>query len=391
MKIDYHTPLQVMVNSMKHYHDLTVKVEETFGMDFFPSNEAVNENGKPIYVLKFNPRVQDILTLYNLALERGYDTGKAIVHYTLFYAFLETDNYKEAHRHLDAFRSEIANMPTVIYGAEERAEDNGKLLIQLFFVLYHEAFHIIFRQNPEARKMSLDATRELLKDVKTEWEDLNSMITNEQMMKHPRVQQSIADLVPQVLSQEEQKAWEAQIRKNMSKDIFPADYIDEVLNGDDTLLEEISCDRQAWLNLLPLFKEDCATPEDILHLHLYMFAVFNAMDYNKNLMSELIPAKHEGYQYNGKRVVLRHKAFKALLRQYSPEVDKVIITEYNDLQKGLTSIFRSSIMAFYQYGEDLHEMFLKSEKNAMPCPDFVKNEALNEDMDAIVRTLRGEG
>lgn len=391
MKIDYHTPLQVIANSLKHYHDLTVKVEETFGMDFFPSNEAVNENGKPIYVLKFNPRVQDILTLYNLALERGYDTGKAIVHYTLFYAFLETDNYKEAHRHLDAFRSEIANMPTVIYGAEERAEDNGQLLIQLFFVLYHEAFHIIFRHNPEARKASLATTRELLKDIKTEWEDLNSMAADEEMMKHPKVKQSIADLVPQALSQEEQNAWKAQIRKNMSKDIFPADYIDEVLNGDDTLLEEISCDRQAWLNLLPLFKENGATPEDMLHLHLYMFAIFNAMDYNKNLMSELIPAKHEGYQYNGKRVVLRHKAFKALLRQYSPEVDKVITTEYNDLQKGLTSIFRSSIMAFYQYGEDLHEMFLKSEKNAMPCPDFVKNEALNEDMDAIIRTLRGEG
>lgn len=391
MKIDYHTPLQVIANSLKHYHDLTVKVEETFGMDFFPSNEAVNENGKPIYVLKFNPRVQDILTLYNLALERGYDTGKAIVHYTLFYAFLETDNYKEAHRHLDAFRSEIANMPTVIYGAEERAEDNGQLLIQLFFVLYHEAFHIIFRHNPEARKASLATTRELLKDIKTEWEDLNSMAADEEMMKHPKVKQSIADLVPQALSQEEQNAWKAQIRKNMSKDIFPADYIDEVLNGDDTLLEEISCDRQAWLNLLPLFKEDGATHEDMLHLHLYMFAIFNAMDYNKNLMSELIPAKHEGYQYNGKRVVLRHKAFKALLRQYSPEVDKVITTEYNDLQKGLTSIFRSSIMAFYQYGEDLHEMFLKSEKNAMPCPDFVKNEALNEDMDAIIRTLRGEG
>lgn len=390
MKIDYHTPLQVIVNSLKHYYDLTVNVEETFGMDFFPSNEAVNEKGKPIYVLKFNPRVQDILILYNLALERGYDTGKAIVHYTLFYALLETDNYKEAHRHLDAFRSEIANMPTVIYGAEERAEDNGQLLIQLFFVLYHETFHIIFRHNPEARKASLATTRELLKDIKTEWEDLNSMAADEEMMKHPKVKQSIADLVPQALSQEEQNAWEAQIRKNMSKDIFPADYIDEVLNGDDTLLEEISCDRQAWLNLLPLFKEDGATPKDMLHLRLCMFAVFNAMDYNKNLMSELIPAKHEGYQYNGKRVVLRHKAFKALLRQYSPEVDKVITTEYNDLQKGLTSIFRSSIMAFYQYGEDLHEMFLKSEKNAKPCPDFVKNEALNEDMDAIVRTLRGE-
>lgn len=390
MKIDYHTPLQVIANSLKHYHDLTVKVEETFGMDFFPSNEAVNENGKSVYVLKFNPMVQDILTLYNLALERGYDTGNAIVHYTLFYAFLETDNYEEARHHLDVFRSEIAKMSTA-HGAEEREEDNGQLLIQLYFILYHEAFHIIFRHNPEARKMSLDATRELLKDVKTEWEDINSMATDEEMMKHPRVQQSIMDLVPEALPLEEQNAWEAEIRKNMSKDISSIDYIDEVLADDDPLLEEISCDRQAWLNLLPLFKEDGANPQDILHLHLYMFAVFNAMDYNKNLMSELIPAKHEGYQYNGKRVVLRHKAFKALLRQYSPEVDKVITTEYNDLQKGLTSIFRSSIMAFYQYGEDLHEMFLKSEKNAMPCPDFVKNEALNEDMGAIVRTLRGEG
>lgn len=390
MKLDYHTPLQVIANSLQHYHHITVKVEETFGMDFFPSNEVVNEEGKTAYVLKFNPKVQDILTLYNLALERGYDTGKAIVHYTLFYAFLETDNYEEARRHLDAFRAEVANMPTSTQNTEEQAETNGQLFLQLYFALYHEAFHIIFRHNPEARKASLATTRKLLKDIKTEWEDLNSMVADEEMMKYPKVQQSIMDLVPQALSQAEQDAWEAQIRKNMSKDIFPTDYIDEVLAGDDTLLEEISCDRQAWLNLLPLFKEDGATPEDLLHLHLYMFAVFNAMDYNKNLMSELIPAKHKGYQYNGKRVVLRHKAFKALLRQYSPEAYKVITTEYNDLQRGLTSIFRSSIMAFYQYGDDLHEMFLKSEKNAMPCPDFAKNETLNDEMDAIMRTLRGE-
>lgn len=390
MKIDYHIPLQVIANSLQHYHYITIKVEENFGMDFFPSNEVVNEEGKTAYVLKFNPKVQDILTLYNLALERGYDTGKAIVHYTLFYAFLETDNYEKARRHLDAFRAEIANMPTSAQSTEEQAENNGLIFLQFYFALYHEAFHIIFRHNPEARKMSLGHTRKLLKDIKMEWENLNSMVADEKMMKHPKVQQSIMDLVPQALSQEEQNAWETQIRKNMSKDIFPADYIDEVLNGDDMLLEEISCDRQAWLNLLPLFKEDGATPEDILQLHLYMFAVFNAMDYNKNLMSELIPAKHKNYQYNAKRVVLRHKAFKVLLRQYSPEAYKVVTTEYNDLQKGLSSIFRSSIMAFYQYGEELHEMFLKSKKNAMPCPDFAENEALNDEMDAIMRILRGE-
>lgn len=68
--------------------------------------------------------------------------------------------------------------------------------------------------------MSLDATRELLKDVKTEWEDINSMATDEEMMKHPRVQQSIMDLVPEALPLEEQNAWEAEIRKTCPR-IFP--------------------------------------------------------------------------------------------------------------------------------------------------------------------------
>lgn len=34
MKIDYHTPLQVIANSLKHYHDLTVKVEEPLAWTF---------------------------------------------------------------------------------------------------------------------------------------------------------------------------------------------------------------------------------------------------------------------------------------------------------------------------------------------------------------------
>lgn len=390
MKIDYHTPLQVITNSLQHYHHITVNVEEIFGIDFFPSNDVVKEGDRTSYTLQFNPRLQDILILYNLALERGYDTGKAIVHYTLFYAFLETDNYDAAHRHLDAFRAEIANMPASMHSSEEQTEDNGQLLIQLYFTLFHEAFHIIFRHNPEARKASIDTTRELLKDIKNEWEDLKSMMTDEELLNHPRIQQSIADLVPQALSQEEQEAWKEGIRKNMSAEAFPASYIDEVLAGDDSLLEEISCDRQAWLNLLPLFQENAATTQEILHLHLYMFAVFNAMDYNKNLMSELIPAKHIGYQYNGRRVVLRHKAFKALLRQYSPEVDKEIKTEYNDLQKGLSSIFQSSIMALYQYGKELHQMYMKNDEIGNLCPNFAESRALNEEMDAIVRTLREE-
>ena len=41
MKFDYHTPLQVIANSLQHYHHITVNVEETIGIDFFPSNDVV--------------------------------------------------------------------------------------------------------------------------------------------------------------------------------------------------------------------------------------------------------------------------------------------------------------------------------------------------------------
>lgn len=390
MRTDYHTPLQVVANSMRYYYDIAVKAEETFGIDFFPTNGVVKERESISCAIQFNPRVQDLLTLYNLALERGYDTGDAIVHYTLFFVFMETDNYEAARRHLDAFRTEIAQMPVPLHGTEEQAEDDGQLLLQLYFTLFHEAFHIIFRLNPEAQKAAIDTTSHLLKAIKAEWEDLNSAMTAEEQKNHPRMQQTIADMVPQALPQEEQAAWEAGIRDNMLAEVLPASYIDEVLAGKDSLLEEISCDRQAWLNLLSIFQEKGATPQDIFHLHLYIYAVFYAMDYNKNLMSQLIPAKHAGYHYDGRRVVLRHKAFRALLRQYSPEVDKEIKAKYEDLQKGLTSIFQSSVMALYQYGEELHQMYMSCEENPIPCPDIEINEALNKEMDAVVRTLWGE-
>ncbi len=268
MKIDYHTPLQVVTNSLQHYHNITVKVKETFGIDFFPSNVISIGEETASNTLMFNPRVQDLLTLYNLSLEKGYDTSEAIVHYTLFNIFMDTCNYEQARFHLDAFRVQIEEMPVTVHNSEEQTESNVMLMLQLYFALFHEAFHIIFHYNPEVRKISLDTTRELLKDIKAEWEDLNSLMTNEELQKHPRFQQSIADLVPQALSQEDQQVWEAGIRNNMSSEALPASYIDEVLEDDDMFLEEISCDRQAWLNLLPQFEKEGATPEEILQIHL---------------------------------------------------------------------------------------------------------------------------
>ena len=107
MKVDYKTPLQVTVRSLQHYHQIEAQVEETRGTDFFPESEISEGNGT---VLRFNPKVQAVLALYNLAMGRGCDTGEAVVRYVLFHAALETDRYDVARIHLDGFREEVAKL-----------------------------------------------------------------------------------------------------------------------------------------------------------------------------------------------------------------------------------------------------------------------------------------
>ena len=38
MKVNYKIPLQVVVNSLRHYQQIDAEVEETDGLNFFPDN-----------------------------------------------------------------------------------------------------------------------------------------------------------------------------------------------------------------------------------------------------------------------------------------------------------------------------------------------------------------
>ena len=78
MKVDYKIPLQVVVNSLRHYQQIDAEVEETDGVKFFPDNTVETDEGGESFTLHFNPKVQTVLALYNLALTRGKDTGEAI-------------------------------------------------------------------------------------------------------------------------------------------------------------------------------------------------------------------------------------------------------------------------------------------------------------------------
>ena len=63
---------------------------------------------------------------------------------------------------------------------EQREEARGQVLVQLYFTMLHESFHIIFRHSPESAKMAAETTRELLRDMKDELADQLSLITNDE-------------------------------------------------------------------------------------------------------------------------------------------------------------------------------------------------------------------
>lgn len=383
MKVDYKTPLQVTMRSLQHYHQIEAQVEEPRGTDFFPEAEFSGEIGT---VLRFNPKVQTILALYNHAMSKGCDTGEAVVRYVLFHAALEADRYDLAHTHLGGFRKEVSRLGLTELSENAREEADAQLLIQLYFTLFHESFHIILHHHPDERRTALATTRELLLDIKAEWKDGLSLVSEEELLNHPKTKKHIEAMIPKGLPESERQEMKEFLWKQLSANRILPEYIDRVLQSDPTLVEEITCDRQAWLNLLPILQGDGATDQDILQIHLWLFVIFNAMDFNKVLQTQFIPSYHGRDNYDGMRVVLRHKAFKALLRQYSPDVYQLLKSEYLDLNDGLEAIYRSSVMALYCYADDLAQLYSEYQRGDTR-PDFAQYNRLNEEMTEATQML----
>lgn len=383
MKVDYKTPLQVTVHSLQHYHQIEAQVEETHGTDFFPEAEFSGDTGT---VLRFNPKVQTILALYNHAMSNGCDTGETIVRYILFHAAMETDRYDLARTHLDIFRKEVSRLGLAELLNEAREEAGAQLLIQLYFTLFHESFHIILHHHPDERRTALATTRELLLDIKAEWEDGLSLVSEGELLNHPKTKQHMDALIPKELPESERQEMKEFLWKQLSANRISPEYIDRVLKSDPILMEEITCDRQAWLNLLPILQGDGATDQDILQIHLWLFVIFNAMDFNKVLQTQFIPSYHGRDNHDGMRVVLRHKAFKALLRQYSPDVYRLLKSDYLDLQSGLEIIYRSSVMALHRYADDLVQLY-NGYQRGNTRPDFTQYKRLNEEMSEATQML----
>ena len=354
MEFNLNNIFKQITDSLYHYYGLHVTVKTANGSNLFPEHRAVTSNGSTTYTIRFNHKVITILSLYNRAMSNGEDIGETVNLYTLFHAFLELNDYTDAKRQLNAFRRELERLNLTHRTPEMQEEADAQILLQIYYLLLHEAFHTIFNHSPALKAIAIDTTRELLLDLKNEMVDQLSHISNKELLSHPKIQKRLSALIPYSLSQHEREEMEKQLRKELEAHPYSTEYIDSLLNGEDKiLLQEIACDRQAWLNLLSMFQnDDVLSPEDVLQLHRAIFVAFCAMNFNFNLQSQYRPACRSKYEYNGNRVVFRHRAFKTLLRHYNPDAYQLVTTQYLDLYQGLETIFRTSILSIFKYQND---------------------------------------
>lgn len=390
MKIDYSHIFEQTAASLREYYGLEVVGQTAGGADMFPENGAVTADGHTRYVIRFNPRVQTVLRLYNLAMSDGADIGQTVCHYALYHAFLELDAYDAARRHLEAFRSEVRRLRLDRRRRKSRKEADNRLLLQLYFIMMHESFHIVCRHSPETAAQCAATTRELLADIRAELSDQLSLVSNDELLAHPKTLRHLAALIPSTLPEEERKAMAAVMREQMGEHPFTPEYIGRLIGGsDEVLIEELGCDRQAWLHFAAMATADGQTAEDLLQFHLWFFTVFCAMDFNNSLLSQYRPALRQRYRYDGSRVVLRHHAFKTLLRQYHPDIYRQTGSRYLELHTGLEAIFRTAVLGLRNYRDDfLRLQLLYQASLAEPAiPDTRHIRSLEAEMESVAGGL----
>lgn len=384
---NYEQALRKITDSIRHYYGIEVNIETIRGCEFFPENKTVETGTQTTRVLRFNPKVETVLALYNRAIECGEEIGDTVIHYVLFHAFLELDDYDSARRHLEAFRDEVCRLKLDQSAHESQEEADGRILIQVFFTLLHESFHLIFAHSPELKTSAMETTRELLRDMKEELEYQLSIISPEELLSHAKTQEHLDSFVPTEFSPEMREEMKKQMMNEMGQHPYFTGYFDELINGSDELLiEELSCDRQAWLNFCTMVENDGCTTDDLLQFHLWFYTVFCAMDFNRNLLSQYRPAVRANYTYDGRRIVLRHGAFKALLRLYNPEVYDLTKGKYLDRHKGLASIFRTATMGMFKYEAEFVRLYQLYASNPY-LPDRRQIRQLEDEMTEAAAAL----
>lgn len=363
---------------------VSINFRELYGADFFPHYEESKRNEEASCSICINHNMEVLMNLYNRVLVDKEAKGRAIIHYMLFYVYIESETYDSAEEHLRAFQKELSS-----WQLDELEDEKERLVVQVLFIILHEAYHILFHLKPEIKEQCLDEEIRRQKDIQGEWEYLWQSAKAEGrgfILNEARRNASI--LIPQELPSDMKTEMMDEVLKEVVKNVIKPNDYDDLVNGDaPVLLEELACDRLAWVYLMEHFKTQGIEENELLQMHYWAYIALNALDLDKAYNSWYRPIIHEKTQFDIKGVLLRHKSFRSLVRHYIVSGEAKLSLEYKQITKQVEEMFNEMSENLYKNREELISLYQPRDDESEIGYD--REKLLKSEMDKIAKPLLG--
>ena len=358
------TAIQFVKRQLKEQLGIDISFREGYGVDYFPHFlKGMDE-------IQYNKKIEMFLWLYNMVFRKNGLSSLAIIHYLLFYACLNSEKYDKANKHFQALEKELTKV-------KPDGEMADNLVNQISFIMLHEIYHVIFYDKPDIKDKIFLFERRRQIEIKEELEEMLKTISPKEIFAMPKMQPRINALFT---------SFYPKSMKNKLIDIIieglikPEDYETKVLGDDQSLLEELACDRSAWLFLMERYKSVGTPKEKMIDLHCSLLVALTAMLVNENFHSHYFPNKHDRLQYDAKTVIIRQNSFKRL-DQYIPIGYKEVSKEYLYVTEQVERIYQETAMSLIKYQDDIGEIY--EEYYQIEQPKNEKRDELETKMNTI--------
>lgn len=251
-------------------------------------------------VIRFNPKQEAFLTLYNhLLMHDGVDSEPVSL-FALYNAHFDNDDYVSARRCLESLSQETGRLKSLLPGGNS-ADVMEAVNLQSLFILLHEAYHIIFHHLPDERAQFIAAARQRIEDLQIPMDSIGDRTISalENMMDDGDAR-TIYNKVKDELNE---------FLRNNADSIFDAGSY--LRPDDDSMLEEFACDLCAW-HLMMQQMTPYSTEQELAAANAVIFMALNIMDYDKFLKTLYAGSCEAKQIVNPRSAVLRH----SFLRSY---------------------------------------------------------------------------
>ena len=362
-------------------------LKEEYGTKIFPYMSTIRGRRCIRYWIEFNPRIEVVLSLYNIAVISDINIGVAIAYYILFYECLSLDRYCHARLFFTRFTEEIQRLRLKERMEEMGYETNGFIRYQVLFTLFHEISHEYYRQFSNCHATATATSKRVMESLKGPYTEIFTEENFAKGMMRDDVKNFILSQIPEGSSDEEIKRI---VEEHVALYHYLTDlaaYIDQLTSDKDKqFLDEISCDRNAFIIFMRWAKKRHLPDDMVSLLHDILYVAVNAMDNVKVLQTYCNPPRgNKDMPYDPRQIVLRQRALVTNKLVFLGKKYKDVDEYYKELNTTLETLMTTALSTMRRHEKLICGILERRENNRLV--DSAMLVVLRQKMEDLVSGL----